>query len=110
MTRHNIYRSDNSDPETLTEENPEAKSPSPVSPSACHQSVAHHNPSTPDSLNLYYRKGVEIERRYGVPQPRRILTMGMFHKYHDEILHQLTWLGLETRERDAIFKLLELYR
>ncbi|GAJ17253.1 unnamed protein product, partial [marine sediment metagenome] len=35
--------------------------------------------------------------------------MGMFHKYHDEILRQLTWLGLETRERDAIFKLLELY-
>ncbi|MBA7576606.1 hypothetical protein ES708_18447 [subsurface metagenome] len=102
MTRHNIYRSNNSDPETLTKESPEANSPSP-------QSMAHHNSSTPHSLSIFYKRGIEIEKRYGVPRTRRILTMGMFHKYHDEILHQLTWLGLETRERDAIFKLLELY-
>ncbi len=98
MTCHNIYRSAT---ETLTGENPEAKSPSP-------QSMAHHNPTT-CSLNIYYKRGIEVEKRYGVPQTRRILTMGMFHKNHDEILHQLTWLGLETRERDAIFKLLELF-
>jgi DNA-binding transcriptional ArsR family regulator len=71
--------------------------------------MAHHNSSTPKDLSIFYKKGIEKEKRYGVPQTRRILTMGMFHKYHDEILRQLTWLGLETRERDAIFKLLELY-
>ncbi len=44
-----------------------------------------------------------------MPQTHRILTMGMFHKHHHEIRHQLVRLGLENRERDAIFKLLELY-
>ncbi|MBA7546616.1 hypothetical protein ES705_39008 [subsurface metagenome] len=79
------------------------------SPPASPLSMAHHNSPTTNNLPIFYKKGIEIEKRYGVPQTRRILTMGMFHKYHDEILHQLTWLGLETRERDAIFKLLELY-
>ncbi len=79
------------------------------SPSVSPQAMAHHNPSTPDRLNIFYKKGGEVEKRYGVPQTRRILTMGMFHKYHDEIRHQLIRVGLETRERDAIFKLLELY-
>jgi len=86
---------------------PEPESLSPLSASP--QSTAHHNTTTFDSLNIFYRKGIKIEKRYGVPQTRRILTMGMFHKYHDETLHQLVRLGLETRERDAIFKLLELY-
>ncbi len=81
---------------------PDESSPSP-------QSVAHHN-CQPHNLNkTYYKRGIELEKRYGVPQTRRILTMGMFHKYHDEIRHQLTRLGLETKERDAIFKLLEFY-
>lgn len=81
--------------------------PKPSTPSP--QSMAHHNSSDHSNLPIFCKRGVEIEKRYGVPRTRRILTMGMFHKYHDEILHQLTWLGLETRERDAIFKLLELY-
>ncbi|MBA7478138.1 hypothetical protein ES707_13559 [subsurface metagenome] len=88
--------------EPLIEESSEANSPSP-------QSMAHHNSSDYSNLNIFYKKGIEIEKRYGVPQTRRILTMGMFHKYHDEILNRLTWLGLETKERDAIFKLLELF-
>ena len=87
---------------------PKPSTPTPVSPSACPQSMAHHNSST-SKPTIYYKKGIEIEKRYGVPQTRRILTMGMFHKNHDEILNRLTWLGLETRERDAIFKLLELF-
>ncbi|MBA7695843.1 hypothetical protein ES703_104483 [subsurface metagenome] len=87
---------------------PKPSTPSPLSSSTSPQSMAHHNSSAPRS-NIYYGKGIELEKRYGVPQTRRILTMGMFHKNHDEILHQLTWLGLETRERDATFKLLELY-
>ena len=82
---------------------------SPVSPSPPPQSMAHHNSTTFSSLTIFYRKGIGLEKRYGVPQTWRILTMGMFHKQHNEILHQLTRLGLETRERDAIFKLLELY-
>ena len=95
------YVNENPDSEPLTEENPEANSPSPPS-------MAHHN-SSDRSNPIFYKKGIEIEKRYGVPQTRRILTMGMFHKNHDEILNRLTWLGLETRERDAIFKLLELF-
>lgn len=73
------------------------------------QAMAHHNSLPPDSNNIYYRKGIKIEKCYGVPQTRRILTMGMFHKHHHEIRHQLVRLGLECRERDSIFKMLELY-
>ncbi|GAI69152.1 unnamed protein product [marine sediment metagenome] len=83
----------------------ESLSPLPASP----LSTAHHNPLPYDLNKIYYKKGIELEKRYGVPQTRRILTMGMFHKHYHEILHQLVRLGLETRERDAIFKLLELY-
>jgi len=84
-------------------------SPPPDERTISPQATAHHN-SLPSDLNrIYYKKGIEIEKRYGVPSTRRILTMGMFHKHHHEILYQLVRLGLETRERDAIFKLLELF-
>lgn len=94
--------------QALTDKNfAESENLSPLSASP--QPMAHHN-SLPHDLNrIYYKRGIDREKRYGVPQTRRILTMGMFHKYHHEIFHQLVSLGLETRERDAIFKLLELY-
>ncbi len=84
-------------------------SPTPDERTIPPQPTAHRNPLSPDNNKIYYKKGIEIEKRYGVPQTRRILTMGMFHKHHHDIRHQLVRLGLETRERDAIFKLLELY-
>ena len=110
MTRHNIYRSHNSDPENrqpggktlITAENSEANSPSP-------EALAHYN-SLPRRLRrLYYKKGIREELGYGVQQTRRILTMGLFHKQHDEICRFLSSLGLSPRQRDAIFKLLEFY-
>jgi len=69
--------------------------------SASPQSTAHHNALS---------KGIEIEKRYGVPQSYRILTMGNYHKYHSDINTMLrVVLGLENRERSAVFCLLRLF-
>jgi len=74
------------------------------------QSTAHHNPSSPDSNKIFYKKGIEMERRYGVPQTYRILTMGNYHKHHHDINTMLrVVLGLENRERSAVFCLLRLF-
>ena len=74
------------------------------------QSMAHHN-SLPKYLNsIYYKKGIEIEKRYGVPSIHRILTMGNYHKHHDDINIMLRVVcGLENRERSAVFCLLRLF-
>ena len=74
------------------------------------QSTAHHN-SLPKHLNtIYYKKGIEIEKRYGVPQSHRILTMGNYHKHHDNINTMLRVVcELENRERSAVFCLLRLF-
>jgi len=72
--------------------------------------MAHHNPSNHNiTLRIYYKRGVREREGYGVPRTRRILTTGLFHKRHDQIRHLLVYLGLENRERDAIFGLLRLY-
>lgn len=68
--------------------------------------MAHHKP-TP--LGIYYKRGVVGKVSYGVPQNRRILNISLFHKRHDEIRRFLISLGLQNRERDAIFGLLRFY-
>jgi len=73
------------------------------------QATAHHNSLSPNLITVYYKRGTGIEKRYGVPHYHRLLTMGMFHKKHDDIRHLLIDLGLETKERDAIFALLRLF-
>ena len=82
-----------------------------VSPlSASPQSTAHHNALSKDLDTIYYKKGIEMERRYGVPQSYRILTMGNYHKHHGDINNMLrVVLGLENRERSAVFCLLRLF-
>ena len=70
------------------------------------QAMAHH---TPSHGSIYYKRGIKKREGYGVPPSRRILSMGLFYKRHDEIRRLLISLGLENRERDAIFGLLRLY-
>lgn len=79
------------------------------SPDQTPQSMAHHNTLPRRGLNLFFKKGVKIEKRYGVPQTQRLLTMGNYHKHHDEICHLMNRLGLDPRERDAVFVLLRLF-
>ena len=79
---------------------------SPPSP----QSTAHHNALPINLNNIYYKKGIGVGKRYGVPQLHRILTMGNYHKHHDDINTMLrVACGLENRERGAIFCLLRLF-
>lgn len=75
------------------------------------QSVAHHKDdnSKNSSNKIYYKNPYFIERSYGVPQARRILTLGIFHKRHNDIRWLLISLGLENKERDAILGLLRLH-
>ncbi len=74
------------------------------------QSTAHHNALSPVVDKIYFKKGIERERRYGVPSTYRILTMGNYHKHHADINTMLrVVLGLENRERSAIFCLLRLF-
>ncbi len=74
------------------------------------QSTAHHNALSTSLNTIYYKKGIEIEKRYGVPQSYRILTMGNYHKHHNDINTMLrVVLGLENRERDAVRCLLRLF-
>ena len=76
-------------------------SPSPLS-------TAHHKALADYLSSIYSKKG--IEKRYGVPQTYRILTMGNYHKHHDDINTMLRVVGgLENRERVAIFCLLRLF-
>ncbi|MBA7524813.1 hypothetical protein ES705_16957 [subsurface metagenome] len=78
-------------------------SPSPLS-------TAHHNALSNYSGNIYSKRGIEVEKRYGVPQTYRILTMGNYHKHHDDINTMLRVVcGLENRERVAIFCLFRLF-
>jgi len=78
--------------------------------SASPQSTAHHNALSKDLNTIYYKKGIEIEKRYGVPSTYRILTMGNYHKHHSDINTMLrVVLGLENRERSAVFCLLRLF-
>ena len=69
------------------------------------QSVAHHKDDNKikDSCNIYYKNP------YGMPQARRILTLGIFYKRHDNICKLLASLGLENKERDAILGLLRYH-
>ncbi|MBA7554139.1 hypothetical protein ES705_46751 [subsurface metagenome] len=79
-------------------------------PAASPQSTAHHNALSKDLNTIYYKRGKELEKRYGVPQPYRILTMGNYHKHHHDINNMLrVVLGLENRERSAVFCLLRLF-
>jgi len=79
-------------------------------PPSSSQSMAHHNGLSPDSNKIYYKKGREIEKRYGVPSTYRLLTMGNYHKHHSDINNMLrVVLGLENRERSAVFCLLRLF-
>ncbi|GAI67746.1 unnamed protein product [marine sediment metagenome] len=81
-----------------------------LSPPASPQSTAHHNALPIDLKTIYYKKDIEKERRYGVPQTYRILTMGNYHKHHDDINNMLrVVVGLENRERSAVFCLLRLF-
>jgi len=74
------------------------------------QSMAHHNASSKEFNTIYYKRDIEIEKRYGVPQAYRILTMGNYHKYHDDINNMLRVVfGLESKERSAIFCLVRLF-
>ena len=85
-------------------------SPNPDERTIPPQSVAHHNPLSPDSNTIYYKKGIEREKRYGVPSTHRILTMGNYHKHHNDINTMLRVVcGLEKKERSAIFCLLRLF-
>ena len=94
-------------PEDENEPGSSESSPSPPPPS---QSMAHHN-SLPSIINqIYFKKSIEREKRYGVPSSYRILTMGNYHKHHDDINTMLRVVcGLENRERSAIFCLLRLF-
>lgn len=79
------------------------------SPPSSSQTMAHHNSRSPVEL-IYFKKGIEREKRYGVPSSYRILTMGNYHKHHDDINTMLRVVcELENRERSAIFCLLRLF-
>ncbi len=62
--------------------NSESLSSPPPSP----QSTAHHKALSKDLNSIYYKKGIDREKRYGVPQNYRILTMGNYHKLGDVLL------------------------
>lgn len=80
------------------------------SPPPSSQSMAHHKPLLPDLNKIYFKKGIEREKRYGVPSSYRILTMGNYHKHHDDINAMLRGVcELENRERSAVFCLLRLF-
>jgi hypothetical protein len=80
------------------------------SPPASPQSMAHHNSPSPVVDQIYFKKGIEKEKRYGVPSSYRILTMGNYHKHHDDINAMLRVVcELENRERSAVFCLLRLF-
>jgi len=72
--------------------------------------MAHHNALSPVIDKIYCKKGIELEKRYGVPSTYRILTMGNYHKHHSDINTMLRVVcGLENRERSAVFCLLRLF-
>lgn len=74
------------------------------------QPTAHHNALANYLNTIYSKKGIGVEKRYGVPQTYRILTMGNYHKHHDDINTMLRVVcGLENRERVAIFCLFRLF-
>ncbi|MBA7611729.1 hypothetical protein ES703_18958 [subsurface metagenome] len=80
------------------------------SPPPSSQPTAHHNALSTSLNTIYYKKGIEREKRYGVPSTYRLLTMGNYHKHHADINTMLrVVLGLENRERSAVFCLLRLF-
>ncbi|MBA7477256.1 hypothetical protein ES707_12660 [subsurface metagenome] len=92
------------------DENEPVSSESSPSPPPSSQSMAHHNALSPVVDKIYFKKGIEKEKRYGVPSSYRILTMGNYHKHHDDINAMLRVVcELENRERSAVFCLLRLF-
>lgn len=94
--------------ETITQSPPDEKT------------LAHHkDPPLPSSKKVLARKpknkiihkinGTSIDKPYGVPKARRILTPGLLNKRWDDIVRFLKHhLGLTTAEREAILRLLRL--
>ena len=80
------------------------------SPPPSSQSMAHHNSLLTNNNTIYHKKGVIREKSYGVPSTYRVLTMGNYHKHHNDINMMLrVVLRLGNRERSAVFCLLRLF-
>ncbi|MBA7607859.1 hypothetical protein ES703_15028 [subsurface metagenome] len=107
MTLHNIYRS--TDSSSPSESNSQKDLAPPNENTTNPKAVAHYNALPRYLKRIYYKKGIREVEGYGVQAKRRILTVGLFHKRHDDICHSLSSFGLAIRQRDAILKLLELY-
>jgi hypothetical protein len=107
MTLHNIYRC--TDSYTPSKGNSQKDLAPPNENTTNPKAVAHYNTLPRYLKRIYYKRGSGEVISYGVQEERRILTVGLFHKRHDDIRWFLSSLGLPIRQRDAIFKLLELY-
>lgn len=82
--------------------------------------LAHHKdlpppPSEETLLSRYGSKivykvnGQTVDKPYGVPKPRRIITPGLLRKHWHGVRRFLTHhLDLTTAEREAVFRLLRL--